>query len=92
MDLIHSLFYEQTGLQRESQIQIMSLSDGFYVLFTGMAKKIVKFLCIMTVPRWPNIKKNHLKKFPETIWNCFCPAANIIIGKLANISLDERTA
>ena len=67
MHLIHSLFYEYTGLQRESQIQMMPLSDGFYVLFTEMAKKIIKFLCIMTVPLWPNIKsllqKNSMRLF-----------------------------
>lgn len=61
MDLIHSLFYEHTGLQRESQIQMMFLSDGFYVLFSGMAEKCVKSLCRMWVPLWPSIEVSFIE-------------------------------
>lgn len=62
MDLIHSLFYEHTGLQRESQIQMMFLSDGFYVLFSGTAEKCVKSLCRMRIPLWPSIERVFYRK------------------------------
>lgn len=39
---IHSFFYMHTSLQRESQNQVMSLSDGFYILFSGMFRRCVK--------------------------------------------------
>lgn len=87
MDLIHSLFYEQSGLHRESQIQIMSLSDGFYVLFSDMAKKCVRSLCRMRVPLWQIIealKESFIENFHETIRKCLCSAAKIIKSKEIN--------
>ena len=86
MDLIHSLFYEYTGLQRESQIQMMPLSDGFYVLFTEMAKKNYKIFMHNDSSSLAKHQESFTEKFHETIWKCFYPAANIIIGKVANSS------
>lgn len=71
MDLIHSLFYEHAGLQRESQIQMMFLSDGFYVLFSGMAEKCAKSLCRMRVPLWPSIERVFYRKISRDYQKMF---------------------